>query len=293
VPVRDATAASRSSLLRRTALLIVVVTVASWPVAQKAADQRTLWNQPFEPFRIVGNVYFVGVADLSSFLIVTQEGLFLLDGGLHETPPFIVRSVKKLGFRLEDVKYILNSHPHYDHAGGLGELLRLSGAMMVASAASAEGLRIGSRDVPPVNVDRTIADGESLQLGSTRMTAYITPGHTRGCTTWATTVSENGRDYRVVFHCGTRVVTQLVDNTSYPEIVTDYEQTFRRLRDFPADVFLAEHPRFFDMANKVRRRRAGEPNPFIDPAEMRRFVDRSEAEFRAALAAEQSARSGS
>ncbi len=291
--MRDATAASRSSLLRRTALLIVVVTVASWPVAQKAADQRTLWNQPFEPFRIVGNVYFVGAADLSSFLIVTPEGSFLLDAGVRETAPLIAKSITRLGFRLEDVKYILNSHAHYDHAGGLAELLEMTGATMVVSEADAEPLRTGNRDVPPVDVGRTIADGESLQLGITRMTAHVTPGHTRGCTTWTTTATENERDYRVVFHCGTRVVSQLVGNPSYPEKVADYEETFRRLRDLPADVFLAEHPRFFDMASKVRRRRAGEPNPFIDPAEMRRFVDRSEAEFRAALAAEQSARSGS
>ena len=287
----DATTVSRSSLLRRIALLMVVVTVASWPVVQKAADQRTLWNQRFEPFRIIANVYFVGTADLSSFLIVTPEGSFLLDGGLRETPPLIVQSIRKLGFRLEDVKYLLNSHAHYDHAGGLAELLQLSGATMVVSDADAQPLRIGNRDVPAVHVDRTIADGESLQLGVTRMTAHVTPGHTRGCTTWSTTVTENAREYRVVFHCGTRVVTQLVGNASYPEMVADYEQTFRRLRDFPADVFLAEHPRFFDMANKVRRMRAGEPNPFIDPTEMRRFVERSEQEFRAALQTEQAAAS--
>jgi metallo-beta-lactamase class B len=291
--VGDATTVSRSLLLRRMALLMVVVTVASWPVVQKAADQRTLWNQPFEPFRVVGNVYFVGTADLSSFLIVTPEGSFLLDGGLKESPPLIVQSIKKLGFRLEDVKYLLNSHAHYDHAGGLAELLRLSGATMVVSDADAQPLRTGNRDVPGVNVGRTIADGASLQLGNTRITAHVTPGHTRGCTTWSTIVAENGRDYRVVFHCGTRVVTRLIGNPLYPEMAADYEHTFRRLRDFEADVFLAEHPRFFDMANKVRRMRAGEPNPFIDPTEMRRFVDRSEREFRAALATEQAARPGS
>jgi metallo-beta-lactamase class B len=293
MPAGDAITVSRSSPLRRIALLMVVVTVASWPVVQRAADQRTLWNQPFEPFRVVGNVYFVGTADLSSFLIVTPEGSFLLDGGVKESPPLIARSIKKLGFRLEDVKYLLNSHAHYDHAGGLAELLQLSGATMVASDPDAQGLRTGNRDVPPVNVGRTIADGESLQLGTTRMTAHVTPGHTRGCTTWSMAATENGREYRVVFHCGTRVVTQLVGNTLYPEIVADYEQTFRRLRDFPADVFLAEHPRFFNMANKVRRMRAGEPNPFIDPTEMRRFVDRSEREFREALEAEQKAKPGS
>ena len=283
------TAVDRYASLRKSALLLVVILLASWPVAQKAADQRTLWNQPFEPFRIIGNIYFVGTADLSSFLIVTPEGSFLLDGGLRETAPLIARSVIKLGFRMEDVKFLLNSHAHYDHAGGLAELRKLSGATMVASGPDAPGLRSGNREVPPITVDRIVVDGESLQLGSVSMTAYVTPGHTRGCTTWSTNTTENSHDYRVVFHCGTRVVTQLVGNSSYPGIVTDYERTFHRLRAFPADVFLAEHPRFFNMAVKVKRKRAGEPNPFIDPTELRRFVDRSEQEFKTALRAQEAA----
>jgi metallo-beta-lactamase class B len=270
-------------------LLLAVVTLASWPVVEGAVDERTLWNQPFEPFRIIGNIYFVGASDLSSFLIVTPQGSFLLDGGLRDTPPLIARSVAKLGFRLEDVRYLLNSHAHYDHAGGLAELKRRSGATMVASEADAPGLQSGNRDVPPIVVDRTIADGESLQLGSTRMTALITPGHTPGCTTWSTTATENGRDYRVIFYCGTRVVSRLIGNPLHPTAAIDYQHTFQRLRDVPADVFLAEHPRSFNMAAKVRRQRADGPNPFIDPTEMRRFVDRSEQEFRTALQAEQSA----
>jgi metallo-beta-lactamase class B len=121
------------------------------------------------------------------------------------------------------------------------------------------------------------------------MTALITPGHSPGCTTWSTVATENGHDYRVIFYCGTRVVSRLLGNALYPTTATDYQHTFQRLRDVPADVFLAEHPRSFTMAAKVRRRRAGGPNPFIDPTEMRRFVDRSEQEFRTALQAEQSA----
>ena len=270
----------------RRALLFSVIILASWGLAQKSIENSTLQNQRFEPFQIIGSIYFVGAADLSSYLIVTPEGSFLLDGGLKETAPLIARSVGELGFRLEDVKYLLNSHAHYDHAGGLAELKMLSGATMVTSVADAPALRSGNRDVPPIVVDRTIDDGESLRLGSVRMTAHVTPGHTPGCTTWSTIATENNRDYRVVFHCGTRVVTQLVGNTSYPEIVSDYERTFHRLREFPADVFLAEHPRFFNMADKVRRKRVGEPNPFIDPTEFRRFVDRSEQEFKTALRAE-------
>jgi metallo-beta-lactamase class B len=138
-----------------------------------------------------------------------------------------------------------------------------------------------------VIVDRTIGDGDSLHLGDVTMTAHITPGHTPGCTTWTTTATEDNRNYRVVFHCGTRVVTKLIGNELYPETASDYRRTFERMRELSADVFLAEHPRFFGMAAKIKRKRSGEVNPFIDSTELGRYVNRSEQEFRAALTAEQ------
>jgi metallo-beta-lactamase class B len=277
------------SHLRKVALVILLTAVAAASgIGERYGDQRALWNQPFHPFRAVGNIYYVGVAGISSFLIVTPAGS---DGALKESAPLIADSVTKLGFRLSDVKYLLSSHVHYDHAGGLAELKRRSGATLVAGAVNAQHLAIGNQDVPPVVADRVIGDGQSIELGGTTMTARLTPGHTRGCTTWTTTTIEDGHRYRVVFYCGTSIVAPLVGNESYPEIVADYERSFQVLRTIPADVFFEMHPFRFDMDRKLRRVSGGAPNPFVDPTELGRFVDDSEREFRERLAAEQKQKS--
>lgn len=265
-------------------LLISALLFSPW-LAQ-SPDERVAWNRAVEPFRIMGNVYYVGAAGVSAFLITSPQGSILIDGGLPETASQIVSNVAKLGFDIKDVKYIVNSHAHFDHAGGLAELKRASGATMVASSGDAPALKSGSRDMPPVVIERILADGESVQVGDTRLTALITPGHTKGCTTWTMTTSDGGRPRRVIFYCSTSVVDRLVANAAYPQIVEDYERTFERLRRLEADVFLANHPVFFDLESKRKRFAAGSANPFIDPSELQRFVASSEREFRAALAKE-------
>ena len=246
--------------------------------------ERVAWNRPVEPFRIIGNVYYVGAAGVSAFLITSADGSILLDGGLPETAPQIAANVAKLGFDVKAVKYLLNSHAHFDHAGGLAELKRLSGATMVASSGDAPALKSGSRDMPPVAVERIVADGESVQVGDARLTALITPGHTKGCTTWTMTTSDGGGPLRVLFYCSTSVVDRLEGNVEYPQIVEDYNRSFDRLRRLEADVFLGNHPVFFDLEGKRKRMAAGRANPFVDPTELQRFVASSEREFRAALA---------
>jgi metallo-beta-lactamase class B len=168
----------------------------------------------------------------------------------------------------------------------LAELKRLSGASVVASEGDAPALRAGGPGTPPVAVDRVVRDGATVELGGARITAHVTAGHTRGCTTWSTTAADNGRTYRVLFHCSTSVVARLVENREYPGIVADYEESFRRLRAMKADVFLGPHPVFFDMAAKRAKMRDGTTNPFIDPGELARFVESSERQFRARLAEE-------
>jgi metallo-beta-lactamase class B len=244
------------------------------------------WNQPFEPFRVLGNVYYVGALGVSAYFIQTPAGAILLDGGLQETAPRIEKNITTLGFRLQDVKVLLNSHAHFDHAGGLAALQKASGAKLVASQGDAPALRSGSDRQPAVRVDRVIADGDTVELGGTVLTAHVTPGHTPGCTTWTTTVVEAGRSHPVVFHCSTSVVDRLLDNPRYPSIVADYERSFAALRALPCDVFLAPHGDFFQLSAKRAKVTAGGPNPFIDPNELRRFVDRSEQAFREALAKE-------
>jgi metallo-beta-lactamase class B len=248
------------------------------------ASERVAWNQPVTPFQIIGNVYYVGAAGVSAFLIRTDAGDILLDGGLPETAPRIVASISALGADIRGVKYLLNSHAHYDHGGGLAELKQRSGAQMAAMGADAVVLEAGGSNLPAVKIDRILRDGDTVTLGGTTLTAHHTPGHTKGCTTWTMTTVDEGKPYDVVFHCSTSVVDTLAGNTSYPNIVSDYEQTFEKLRALEADVFLASHPGFFDMADKLKRRAAGEPNPFIDAQGLQRFNQRSEAQFRAALA---------
>lgn len=247
-----------------------------------AMSRREAWNQPFAPFRVIGNIHYVG-AGVSSFLITTPDGAILLDGGLPETAPLISESIAELGFRVSDIELLLNSHAHFDHAGGLAALKKASHAQLVASAGDAPLLRAGNPDQPAVTVDRVVNDGDTVELGGTVLTAHVTPGHTPGCTTWTTTVIDAGKPYRVVFFCSTSVVDRLVGNRHYPGIVADYERSFTALRAIPADVFLGPHPEFFQMAAKRERMKAGGPNPFIDPGEFRRYIDQSERKFRQVL----------
>jgi metallo-beta-lactamase class B len=267
--------------------LFTLLSIPLSPSAQTSA-QRTEWNVPVEPFTAVGNVRYVGAAGVSAFLITTPAGSILLDGGLPETAPLIVKNIEKLGFKIADVKFLLNSHAHYDHAGGLAELQRLSKATLVASAADATAIQAGGPDMPAVKVGRVVKDGDTVELGGTVMTAHLMPGHTKGCTTWTTQVTDSGRSYSVFFHCSTSVVAPLVGNTDYPQIVSDYESTFRKLRSMKADVFLANHGNFFGMQDKLKRVSAGGPNPFVDPGELARFVEQSERSFRSELKAQQS-----
>lgn len=254
--------------------------------AGQSAAQREEWNRPVAPFRVIGDIYYVGAEGVSAYLFKTNDGLILLDGGLRETPPRILESIAALGFDIRDVKVLLNSHAHHDHGGGLAELKRRSGATLAASAADAPALTAGSVDMPPVTVDRVLADGDTVTLGGTTLTAVATPGHTKGCTSWTATATEAGRAYSVFIHCSTSVVDTLVGNAGYPNIVADYERTFARLRDTKADVFLAGHPFMFDMAAKRARIAAGAPNPFVDADELQRYNATSERQFRAALAKE-------
>lgn len=287
---------------RRLCLALVFVVCAGMFCRPAAANPRSQAdatarsrNQPVQPFRIVGNIYYVGASDITSFLIVTPAGDILLDGGFVETAPQIEANIKKLGFRLADVKILLNSHAHYDHAGGLAELKRATGATFYASAGDAGVLASGAREgtigpFPPVKPDHLLRDGSGVMLGGMALTAHITAGHTEGCTTWTTMVSDGGTSYHVVFVCSTSVLPgiKLLNNPSYPNIATDYESTFRVLRSLPCDVFLASHGSFFDLTGKrAALLRGAKPNPFIDPAGYRAYVDRSEASFRAELRRQQ------
>jgi len=252
------------------------------------------WNQPVEPFKIAGNIYYVGANDVTSYLITTAKGHILLDSGFAETVPLIKANIVRLGFKLTDIKAIINSHAHCDHAGGLAELKRLTKAKLYASEADANLLARGGKDDPnfgnellfePVNADKTFIDGWKLKLGGVSLTANVTPGHTKGCTTWTTTVKEGKRKLNVVFVCSTSAPGyKLVGNEKYPEIASDYEKTFRRMRAMKVDVFLASHATAYGMSEKAEKLKAGaKTNPFIDPAGYKEYIDATESSFRKAL----------
>jgi metallo-beta-lactamase class B len=247
-------------------------------------------NQPVEPFHIIGNIYYVGASDVTSYLIVTPAGDIVIDGGFVETAPMIEANIQKLGFKLSDVKYILSSHEHLDHAGGISELQRATGAKFVAIEQEVPGLTEGKSFPKP---DRVIHDGDTVTIGSEVITAHLTPGHTRGCTTWTTTVHDGVRIYHVVFVGSASVLPtyKLIDKprapATYPGIAQDYEKTFQVLRSLPCDVFLASHGSFYSLVEKrgVMEKKPAQ-NPFIDPWGYQAYILDTEAAFQKELAAE-------
>lgn len=276
------------------ALALIGAAQAAEPFAQERID----WNKPAAPFHIIGNIYYVGTADLAIYLIVTPRGDILVDSGVPESPPLIEKNIAALGFRLTDIKYIINSHAHFDHAGGLAELQSKTHAKIVVGVRDKPILERGyitfGPSAPihfaPVHVDRAVKDGDMLILGGVTMEAHATPGHTPGCTSWTTSVRENGVRHRVVFACSTTTGgNPLVGNTEYPEIVSDFRHSLAMLKTLKADVFLPGHARFFDAHGKAAKAKAGGPNPFVDANALRLYTEASERDFNADLAKQQAA----
>jgi metallo-beta-lactamase class B len=273
-------------------IFLALLCVLFCPVSGCAQANNTApsWNEPVKPFRIAGNLYYVGASDLSSFLIVTPQGHILLDSGLVETVPQIQQNVARLGFRIEDVKILINTHAHYDHAGGLALLKRLTGATLMASEADAALLAAGGKGDPnfgdklayePVKADRILHDGDKVELGGVTMTAHLTPGHTKGNTTWTMTATEDSKQYNVVVAGSTSSPGyKLVDNPNYPGIVADYQRTFQILKSLPCDIFLAPHGSFYDLTKKSKLLEQGtKQNPFIDPDGYKRYIEETETAF--------------
>ncbi|HZT78296.1 MAG TPA: subclass B3 metallo-beta-lactamase [Vicinamibacterales bacterium] len=264
-----------------------------------SAQTLTPDNQPIEPFRIADHLYYVGSSDIASYLITTSAGDILIDAGYPQTAPQIERNVEKVGARIRDIKILLNTQAHFDHAGGFAALKRASGAQLLASDADALMLESGGRGdfalgdsgrFPPVVVDRRLADEEHVTLGDADLTAHLTPGHTRGCTTWTWDAVDRGRTYHVVDLCGLTILpaTKVTGMAAYPNIANDYRHTFHVLRGLKPDIFLGAHLSYFGGAAKVATLRAQPdgPNPFVDAEGYRRFVEAAEKRFTDQLARE-------
>jgi len=239
----------------------------------------------FPPHKIIGNIYYVGTRSLGTFLIVTPQGNILINSDYERTVPVIKASVEKLGFKFTDIKILLGSHAHGDHMEGDALAKELSGAQVMAMA----------EDIPALQTMRTpsgkprpdykvIRDGEKVTLGGTTLVAHLTPGHTRGCTTWTATVEEGGKQYDVVIigSVGVNQGTQLVNNKQVPQIAEEYQRSFRILRGLKCDVPLGSHPAMYNLAEKYPKVGKG-PNPFIDPQGYKTELDIQETAFNAVL----------
>ena len=292
-------AGTRMSSLTRRRRLLVLLALAAIPLvfllrAWKANSDRG-GQKPAEPFRIAGNFYYVGANDVTSFLITGPEGHVLIDGGYPGTAPMIAASIAKLGFDIRDVKVLLNSDPHKDHAGGLAALQKASGAEVWASDASADAIESGGDDpdilwplrpliwigllgYPAARVAHRFEDGDTIRVGPVALTAHVTGGHTRGCTSWSFPVREGERELLVVSACSLVVLGVI----RYPQQRAHLERTVRVLRSLPADIWVTSHARPWGRYRKFAARDGAKNpvDPFIDPEGYRAYIDSGEARFR-------------
>jgi metallo-beta-lactamase class B len=272
---------------------VALIGFASTLYAQASAD----WTEPFPPFRIAGNLYYVGSKGLANYLITTSQGHILVNSDLEANVPLIRASVEKLGFKFEDIKILLISHAHWDHCAGSALIKRLTRAKYMVMDADVPVVESGGKTdfqygnqtsnlYEATKVDRILHDGDQVTLGDAVLVAHLTPGHTKGCTTWTMKVMDGGktRDVVIVGSPNVNDGYNLVDNPGYPQIAKDYERMFQVLKSLPCDYFLGAHGDYFDMGAKFSRMKDGAPSPFIDADGYKKFVAEKEGEFRNALA---------
>ena len=265
---------------------------ASQQSNSRFADLLGTWLEPAEPMHIVGPINFVGTKGLGVYLITTPAGHILLGGGIPSSSTLIESSIRKLGYKPEDIKILLSNHAHFDHVGTMADLKKLSGAKVEVMDRDVQLLATGGKidylygkdsrfHFPPVTTDRVLKHEDTVELGGVKLTARLTPGHTPGCTTFVTAVQEGGRSYQVVFPDGTGVNpgTKFVSNPSYPGILEDYRRTFAVLDSLHPDIFLAYHSDDFGWAVKRARAATEGVQAFVDPKGYSRFVADRKARF--------------
>jgi metallo-beta-lactamase class B len=278
----------------RNAMLLILMCPAllSAQTSPLSPEQRATFHgqmsQPVEPFRIIGNIYYVGARNIASYLITTPQGNIMIDTGTREMHQVILTNVAKLGFKVQDIKILLSGHAHFDHVQGHAAMQKATGAKVMALGDDATALSSGMDRSPlgdegwePVRVDRVLKDGDTVSLGGTTLRAVWTPGHTPGCTTWTTTVQEKGKPYAIVFQaCGApNAGVKLIGNTLFPTLVEDAMRSFRIQAALKADIYLPMHPESY-FAGKVERIKAGEtPHPLYDPQAYGKFIAQTEADF--------------
>jgi metallo-beta-lactamase class B len=276
------------------AALVAVVLACALQLTAQALDPA--WTRPIPPFRIAGNLYYVGSEDLASYLIVTTGGDILINSTLAANVPLIKRNVEALGFRFSDIKILLISHAHYDHCGGSARVKQLTGARYFVMEGDVPVVESGGkadyqfgRDAamyfPPTKVDRVLHDGDTVRLGEMVLTAHLTAGHTRGTTTWTFDEMDGGKPAHVVIVGGPNMNPhcRLVKNGVYPQIATDFQHGFAVLKGLPCDVFLGAHGSYFGLTAKLQRMKNGERDVFVDPNGYKAYVEDRERAFQAEL----------
>jgi len=267
-----------------------------------AAQNPSAWTEPIAPFKIAGNLYYIGSKDLASYLVVTPQGNILINSDLEANVPMLKTSVESLGFKWTDTKVLLISQAHFDHDAGSATVKQQTGAsymvmdadVPVVESGGAADFQYGgdaSMRYAKVKVDRVLHDGDEVRLGGSVLVAHLTPGHTKGCTTWTMKVMEAGKSYNVVIVGGPYVNPgyKLVRNDKYLQIAEDYEHMFYVLKSLPCDIFLGAHGSYFGMDEKLKRVKAGRLNAFIDPEGYKQVVAEKEQEFQTELAKQRAA----
>lgn len=270
-------------MLKQLATLVLIFTASA--AYGQAPDEK-----PFPGHRVLGNVYYVGSKDLASYLITTPEGHILINSGFEETVPLIRASVESLGFKMKDIKILLASHAHSDHVAGHKLAQEQTGAKVFVMEGDDEVIKSGGQGQylyhdsrwAPCGVDKVLKDREEVKLGGVTLVARKTPGHTRGCTTWAWQVTDGGKAYNVVVIGSPNINPGyvLINNQEYPRIADDYKQTFEVLKSLPCDIFLGAHGAYYGMEAKYAMLKTARQNPFIDPDGYAAYVELKSKTFR-------------
>ena len=272
------------------------ITVRGHTFTQQSLFQRNVggpddMTTPFPPHKVIGNIYYVGTRSLAVFLIVTPQGNILINSTYERNVPAIQKSVEELGFKFSDIKILLGSHAHGDHQEGDAMVKQMTGAQVMALAEDVPALEAMKPGGKPHPIDKVLHDGDKVTLGGTTLVAHLTPGHSRGCTTWTLKAQEGGKSYDVVIigSFGTNPGFKLVNNAEVPGIADEFRRAFKVARSLPCDVPLGSHPGMYNMEAKHAKIGTGAANPFIDPAGYTLEVDIDEAMFQAVLAEQQKA----
>jgi metallo-beta-lactamase class B len=279
---------------------MIIVLIVAANDSYKPAPLQNDWTEPFPAFRIAGNLYYVGSRGLASYLITTPEGHILINSNMEANVPMIRTSVETLGFKFSDIKILLISHAHWDHCAASATIKRLTGAKYMVTEGDVGVVESGGKSdfqygtdptalFTATKVDRVLHDSDEVKLGDATLTARLTPGHTRGCTTWTMKVNDGSkaRDVVIIGSPNVNPGYKLVGNTVYPGITEDYEKTFRVLKSLPVDYFLGAHGSYFDLETKYPKFKAGDASAFIDPAGYKNYVEEREQAFRRELKKQQ------